>query len=100
LTRRFAADVMLLLYPCYNGQDEVNFARIAALAQRYSLPLVASAAPIMHHGARRRLTDTLTAIRLGVRVDALGRSDEAREWFTKAAESDVDGITDAAERLT
>ena len=74
LTRRFAADVMLLLYPCYDGQDEVNFARIAALAQRYSLPLVASAAPIMHHGARRRLTDTLTAIRLGVRVDALGRS--------------------------
>ena len=33
-------------------------------------------------------------------LDALGRSDEAREWFTKAAESDVDGITDAAERLT
>ena len=33
-------------------------------------------------------------------LDALGRSDEAREWFTKAAESDVDGITEAAERLT
>ena len=74
LTRRFAGDVMLLLYPCYDGQDEVRFSAIAALAQRYSLPLVASAAPLMHHGARRRLTDTLTAIRLGVRVDALGRS--------------------------
>ena len=33
-------------------------------------------------------------------LEALGRSDEAREWFTKAAESDVDGITDAPERLT
>jgi Xaa-Pro aminopeptidase len=27
----------------------------------------------MHHGARRRLADVLTAIRLGCRVDALGR---------------------------
>ena len=33
-------------------------------------------------------------------LEALGRSDEARQWFTKTAESDVDGITDAAERLT
>lgn len=32
-------------------------------------------------------------------LEALGRSDEAREWFTKAAESDVDSVTDAAERL-
>ena len=77
LTRRFAEDVMLLLSPRYDGQDEEHFARIAALAERHSLPLVASAAPIMHHGARRRLTDTLTAIRLGVRVDALGRSAQA-----------------------
>ena len=77
LTRRFAEDVMLLLSPRYDGQDEEHFARIAALAERHALPLVASAAPIMHHGARRRLTDTLTAIRLGVRVDALGRSAQA-----------------------
>ena len=33
-------------------------------------------------------------------LEALGRFDEAREWFTKAAGSDIDGITDAAERLT
>ena len=32
-------------------------------------------------------------------LEALGRADEAREWLTKAAASDVDGVTDAAERL-
>ncbi|MEV4202508.1 Replicase polyprotein 1ab [Micromonospora globbae] len=30
---------------------------------------------------------------------AVGRRDEAREWFSRAAEVDVDGETDAAERL-
>ncbi|MDI1465240.1 Replicase polyprotein 1ab [Catellatospora sp. KI3] len=30
---------------------------------------------------------------------ASGRSDEAREWFTKAAAADTDAVTDAAERL-
>jgi tetratricopeptide (TPR) repeat protein len=32
-------------------------------------------------------------------LDRAGRSDEAREWMLKAAASDVDGVTDAAERV-
>jgi tetratricopeptide (TPR) repeat protein len=35
-------------------------------------------------------------------ADALlgaGRRDEARDWFARAAEADLDGVTDAAERL-
>lgn len=35
-----------------------------------------------------------------VALESLGRSGEAREWFAKAAESDIDGETDAADRLT
>lgn len=31
-------------------------------------------------------------------LDAAGRTDEARKWFKKCAEIDVDGLTDAAER--
>ena len=31
-------------------------------------------------------------------LDAAGRKDEAREWFGKCAELDVDEFTDAAER--
>ena len=33
-------------------------------------------------------------------LEGLGRSDQAQEWFRKAAESDIDGVTDAADRLT
>lgn len=33
-------------------------------------------------------------------LEALGRSDEARKWYAKAAESDIDGVTDAAERMS
>jgi tetratricopeptide (TPR) repeat protein len=32
-------------------------------------------------------------------LDAAGRSDEARSWFARAAAADVEGATDAAERL-
>jgi hypothetical protein len=32
-------------------------------------------------------------------LDALGRTDEARRWFTAAVQVDSDELTDAAERL-
>jgi len=71
---RFPQDVMLLLAPVYDGQDVARFVNMAAFSHELSTPLVASAAPVMHHGSRRRLTDVLTAIRLGVQVDNLGRA--------------------------
>ncbi|MDJ0825200.1 MAG: error-prone DNA polymerase [Rhodobacter sp.] len=74
LTRRFPGQVSLLMTPLYDGQDGARFARLAGLAERLGIPTVASAAPIMHRSARRKLTDVLTAIRTGVRVDALGRA--------------------------
>ncbi len=74
LTRRFGGAVSLLMAPAYDGQDGARFDRLAALAQELALPAVASSAPLMHHGGRRRLTDVLTAIRQGVRVDQLGRA--------------------------
>jgi predicted negative regulator of RcsB-dependent stress response len=30
---------------------------------------------------------------------AIGRTDEARDWFARAVEADAEGTTDAAERL-
>ncbi len=74
LTRRFPGQLSLRLAPRYDGQDPARFARLAALAERLGIPPVASAAPVMHVAARRKLTDVLTAIRQGVRVDALGRA--------------------------
>ncbi len=73
ITRRLAGQVSLLMGPSYDGLDAARFDRLAALAARLSIPTVASAAPIMHHARRRALVDVLSAIRLGVRVEALGR---------------------------
>ncbi len=74
MSHRFAGAASLVMAPAYDGQDRARFDRLAALAQELALPTVASGAPLMHHGRRRRLTDVLTAIRQGVRIDQLGRA--------------------------
>ena len=73
LIRRFPQSVSLLMFPRYDGQDAQRFDRLAEMAKALHIPTVASAAPIMHVAQRRKLTDVLTAIRTGTRVDALGR---------------------------
>ncbi|WP_299371965.1 error-prone DNA polymerase [uncultured Tateyamaria sp.] len=74
LTRRFAGNIHVLMVPHYDGRDTARFDRITDQAQRLGLPTLASAGPRMHHGARRKLADVVTAIRLKCRVDALGRA--------------------------
>ncbi len=69
-----AGRLHLLLVPRYDGRDAARFDRLAEAAAHAGLPTVASAAPRMHHGRRRRLADVLTAIREGLRVDDLGRA--------------------------
>ena len=72
LTRRFGDNCYLLMAPGYDGQDSARFAALTQLADALCIPTLASALPLMHHGARRKLADVLTAIRLGKRIDALG----------------------------
>ncbi|WP_300532588.1 error-prone DNA polymerase [uncultured Mameliella sp.] len=74
LVRVHGARMHLALAPRYDGEDVRRFDRQARLAEELGLPTVATAAPVMHHGRRRRLADVLTAIRGGVRVDQLGRA--------------------------
>jgi DNA-directed DNA polymerase III PolC len=74
LARQFPGQCSLVLAPQYDGQDAARMARHAALAARLGLPALASALPMMHHPARRRLADVLTAIRTGQRVVDLGRA--------------------------
>jgi error-prone DNA polymerase len=74
LMRRFAGNMHVLMMPQYDGRDTARFERIAEQARGLGLPTLTSAAPHMHHGARRRLADVLTAIRTGTRVDDLGRA--------------------------
>jgi len=73
LAQAFPGQVSLALSPRYDGQDPGRFARLSDLAARLGIPPVATALPFLHHGSRRRLADVLTAIRLGVPVDRLGR---------------------------
>ena len=74
LMRCFNGKIYVLMVPYYNGHDAARFEYIADQAQNLGLPTLASAAPYMHHGARRKLADVVTAIRTGSRVDDLGRS--------------------------
>ncbi|NRA99953.1 MAG: error-prone DNA polymerase [Rhodobacteraceae bacterium] len=74
LVAKFGPACHLLMAPRYDGEDARRFDRLADVAARLGLNTVASASPIMHHGRRRKLTDVLTAIRTGVRVDDLGRA--------------------------
>lgn len=72
LTRRFGTAVSLVLSPKYDGQDAARFDRLATLAARLNIATVASATPVMHRGSRRRLSDVLTCIREGLRIDDIG----------------------------
>ncbi|MCH2093654.1 MAG: error-prone DNA polymerase [Rhodobacteraceae bacterium] len=74
LARRFAKQMYLVLSPAYDGQDAARFDALAVLARDLGLATIASSAPLMHHGRRRRLADVLSAVRLGCRVDQLGRA--------------------------
>jgi error-prone DNA polymerase len=55
-----------------SGGDRKRLSRLRRLASACGLPLVAGGGVQMHTPARKPLLDTLTAIRLGVRVDAAG----------------------------
>ncbi|SDI63687.1 error-prone DNA polymerase [Lutimaribacter saemankumensis] len=110
LARRLGPQMHLLMHPRYDGQDGPRLDAQAALARRLGLGAVASALPMMHHGARRQLADVLAAIRTGRRVDQLGRAalangeqrlrsgDEMRRIFAGHADA-VDAAGALAARL-
>jgi error-prone DNA polymerase len=79
----------LVASPRYDGQDPARIARAARLAAELGLPLVASAEPVMHHGARRRLVDVLTCIREGLRIDRIGRAALANAERRLRSEADM-----------
>ncbi|MGV6888721.1 error-prone DNA polymerase [Rhodophyticola sp. SM2404] len=110
LSHRFEGALHLLMAPAYDGQDSTRFATLARLADALELPTIASACPIMHHGSRRRLTDILTCIRQGLRVEDLGteaqanseqrlRSEQEMRRIFAGHQSAVDRTLDLTRRL-
>ena len=65
-------EVFLLARPAYDGQDAARLDAYAAIAENAAAPMVATANPIMHIAARRRLADILSCIRLRRSIDRLG----------------------------
>jgi DNA-directed DNA polymerase III PolC len=104
LTDALRPQMHLLMAPAYDGQDAARFARAERLALRLELETVASARPIMHHGARRRLTDILTCIREGIRIEDLGTAAQANAEQRLRGEPDMRrifaGFDDAVDRST
>nr|WP_170411430.1 PHP domain-containing protein [Ruegeria atlantica] len=73
LTRRFGGRMHLLRHLRYDGADSAYFSILETESSQLCIPTLASATPLMHHGARRKLADVVTAIRLRRKVDELGR---------------------------
>ncbi len=72
LSRLLPGRVWIAVELLLQGADRRRLAALQALGRRLGLPLVASGAVTMHVPERRMLRDTLSAIRLGCRVDELG----------------------------
>ncbi len=102
VTRRFGPACHLLIAPRYDGHDVQHFTRLTHLASQLGIPTIASATPLMHHGARRRLTDVLTCIRLGLKVEDLGTQAQANSEQRLRGESEMRrifaGFEDAVDR--
>ena len=64
----------LVMSPYYDGLDGARFDRLYQIAKSFSLPVVASSFPLMHHGKRRRLADVLCAIKQGKKIEQLGKN--------------------------
>ncbi|MEL7114237.1 MAG: error-prone DNA polymerase [Pseudomonadota bacterium] len=97
LTRRFPKACALLMCPQYDGQDGASFKSLARQAVKLGVPTVASASPVMHAAARRKLADVLTAIREGCRVDALGRAALANAEQRMRSEAEMHRIFEGHE---
>ncbi|MFK7745678.1 MAG: error-prone DNA polymerase [Roseobacter sp.] len=102
LMRRFARKTHIGLSPQYDGRDAQYFETLTDQARRLGLPTLASASPLMHHGSRRKLADVVAAIRLGRKVDDLGRdalpNSEARLRSETEMRRLFKGFEDAVDR--
>ncbi|MEX0901681.1 MAG: error-prone DNA polymerase [Pseudohongiellaceae bacterium] len=58
------------------GDDRLKLQRLRKLGRRFGIPLCAAGGVYMHAPERRPLQDTVTAIRLGRRLDRLGYEGE------------------------
>jgi error-prone DNA polymerase len=88
LRDRLTLPLHLAAWCTLSGADRPRITRLAELASRAGVRLLATNNVRYHHPHRRRLADVLSAIRLGVTVDSLGFAAEpnAERCLKPAAE--------------
>ncbi len=68
----FGERCALAMYRHHDGFDDARLAWVLEASQRYGFRVVASARPLFHEAARKKLCDVLHAIRLGTTLDRAG----------------------------
>ncbi|WP_446831222.1 error-prone DNA polymerase [Candidatus Foliamicus sp.] len=72
---------------CFDGGDANRLMRLASIATRQSIPMVAVADAWMHAPCRKPLADLMTCVREGVTIDAAGfRLDANAERHLRSAD--------------
>lgn len=74
LRERFEGDAALAVELRADGRDRERLERLPRLAQAHGLPTTASGDVHFHVRERQRVQDVLTAVRLGVPLEAAGRA--------------------------
>ena len=72
LGRTFTGRCWIAVELWLRGDDRVKLQRLQHLGRQFEMPLVAAGGVLMHSEQRRILQDTVTAIRLGQPIGALG----------------------------
>ena len=72
LGRTFTGRCWIAVELWLRGDDRVKLQRLQQLGRQFEMPLVAAGGVLMHSEQRRILQDTVTAIRLGQPIGALG----------------------------
>ncbi len=77
LRRLFAGDLWIGVQLLLRGDDRQRLRRLQALGEKFAIPLCAAGGVMMHLPGRRIIQDTLTAIRLGRRLEEIGLDGES-----------------------
>lgn len=72
LRRLYGKNIWIAVELLLRGDDRLKLQRLRQLGEQFSIPLCAAGGVYMHVPQRRILQDTITAIRLGRRIEDLG----------------------------
>ena len=69
LKRNNSRSIYIVMAPKYDGLDKIRFYKINKFAKNAKCGVIGSSTPIMHHGSRRKVRDTLSAIKMKCTID-------------------------------